>query len=59
MPWYAAVFLMISLSSIAVPGFNGFVGEFLILVGAWPFSPTLVVLRPLRRCQLFAQPPRA
>ena len=43
MPWYAAAFLMISLSSIAVPGFNGFVGEFLILVGSWPFSPTLVV----------------
>ena len=35
MPWFAAVFLMISLSSIAVPGFNGFVGEFLILMGSW------------------------
>jgi NADH-quinone oxidoreductase subunit M len=35
MPWFAAVFLMISLSSIAVPGFNGFVGEFLILLGSW------------------------
>jgi NADH-quinone oxidoreductase subunit M len=35
MPWFAAVFLMISLSSIAVPGFNGFVGEFLILIGSW------------------------
>ena len=39
MPWFFAVFLLISLSSIAVPGFNGFVGEFLILVGSWPFSP--------------------
>jgi len=47
MPWYAALFLMISLSSIAVPGFNGFVGEFLILVGSWPFSPTLVVVASL------------
>ncbi|MCG6920574.1 MAG: NADH-quinone oxidoreductase subunit M [Acidobacteria bacterium] len=46
-PWYTAVFLMISLSSIAMPGFNGFVGEFLILVGSWPFSPTLVVLASL------------
>jgi NADH-quinone oxidoreductase subunit M len=43
LPWYFAVFLLISLSSIAVPGFNGFVGEFLILVGSWSFSPTLVV----------------
>jgi NADH-quinone oxidoreductase subunit M len=39
MPWFAAVFLMITLSSIAVPGFNGFVGEFLILLGS--FGPTL------------------
>jgi NADH-quinone oxidoreductase subunit M len=46
-PWYTAVFLMISLSSIAVPGFNGFVGEFLILVGSWPWSPTLVVFASL------------
>jgi NADH-quinone oxidoreductase subunit M len=42
MPWFSAVFLMICLSSIAVPGFNGFVGEFLILLGAWPFSKALV-----------------
>ncbi len=47
MPWYFAVFLLISLSSIAVPGFNGFVGEFLILLGSWPFSPVLVVLASL------------
>jgi NADH-quinone oxidoreductase subunit M len=46
-PWYTAVFVMISLSSIAVPGFNGFVGEFLILVGSWPFSPTMVVFASL------------
>ncbi len=43
-PWYSAVFLLISLSSIAVPGFNGFVGEFLILMGSWSFNRTLVVL---------------
>jgi NADH-quinone oxidoreductase subunit M len=46
-PWYTAAFVMISLSSIAVPGFNGFVGEFLILVGSWPFSPMLVVFATL------------
>jgi NADH-quinone oxidoreductase subunit M len=44
MPWLTAVFLLVTLSSIAVPGFNGFVGEFLILLGSWPFSPPLVVL---------------
>jgi NADH-quinone oxidoreductase subunit M len=47
MPWYFAVFLLISLSSIAVPGTNGFVGEFLILIGAWSFSPSLVVVAAL------------
>jgi NADH-quinone oxidoreductase subunit M len=47
MPWFSSVFLLISLSSIAVPGLNGFVGEFLILVGSWPLSPTLVVLASL------------
>jgi NADH-quinone oxidoreductase subunit M len=35
MPWFASFFLLVSLSSIAVPGFNGFVGEFLILMGSW------------------------
>jgi NADH-quinone oxidoreductase subunit M len=35
-PWLAAVMLLVTLSSIAVPGFNGFIGEFLILVGSWP-----------------------
>jgi NADH-quinone oxidoreductase subunit M len=46
-PWYFAVFLLISLSSIAVPGTNGFVGEFLILVGSWPFSRWMVVVATL------------
>jgi NADH-quinone oxidoreductase subunit M len=47
MPWFAAIFLLITLSSIAMPGFNGFVGEFLILLGSWPFSPPLVVAASL------------
>jgi NADH-quinone oxidoreductase subunit M len=47
MPWFASIFLLISLSSIAVPGFNGFVGEFLILMGSWRLSPTLVVFATL------------
>jgi NADH-quinone oxidoreductase subunit M len=47
MPWFSALFLLVCLSSIAVPGFNGFVGEFLILVGSWPFSRTLVALASL------------
>jgi NADH-quinone oxidoreductase subunit M len=47
MPWFSAVFLLIGLSSMGVPGFNGFVGEFLILLGSWPFSPAMTVLASL------------
>lgn len=35
MPVYTAIFVIITLSSIGVPGLNGFVGEFLILVGVF------------------------
>jgi len=34
-PVLAAVFLIISLSSVGLPGLNGFVGEFLILIGTF------------------------
>jgi NADH-quinone oxidoreductase subunit M len=44
MPRFVAAFLLISLSSIALPGLNGFVGEFLILVGAFKWSPKLTVV---------------
>jgi NADH-quinone oxidoreductase subunit M len=35
MPVYATFFLIMSLSSIGLPGLNGFVGEFLILLGSF------------------------
>jgi NADH-quinone oxidoreductase subunit M len=35
MPVYASVFLVVMLSSIGLPGTNGFVGEFLVLLGAF------------------------
>ncbi len=35
MPIYAAIFMVVALSSIGLPGLNGFVGEFLILLGAF------------------------
>jgi NADH-quinone oxidoreductase subunit M len=34
-PIYAAIFMVVMLSSIGLPGLNGFVGEFLILLGAY------------------------
>ncbi len=35
MPLYAILFLIVTLSSIALPGTNGFIGEFLILIGTF------------------------
>jgi len=35
LPWFAAFFLIICLSSLGLPGLNGFVGEFLVLLGAF------------------------
>jgi NADH-quinone oxidoreductase subunit M len=34
-PIFAAAFMVVMLSSIGVPGLNGFVGEFLILIGSF------------------------
>jgi NADH-quinone oxidoreductase subunit M len=34
-PTYAAIFMVVMLSSAGLPGLNGFVGEFLILLGAY------------------------
>jgi len=34
-PLYASIFLVVMLSSIGLPGLNGFIGEFLILLGAF------------------------
>jgi NADH-quinone oxidoreductase subunit M len=34
-PVYAAIFMVVMLSSIGLPGINGFVGEFLIMLGAF------------------------
>ena len=44
MPLYAVLFLTVSFSSIALPGTNGFVGEFLILLGAFKTHPVYTAL---------------
>jgi NADH-quinone oxidoreductase subunit M len=35
LPLYGAIFMIVMLSSVGLPGLNGFVGEFLILLGAF------------------------
>jgi NADH-quinone oxidoreductase subunit M len=38
MPVFSVIFLVVMLSSIGLPGTNGFVGEFLVLLGAFKHS---------------------
>ena len=44
MPRLVACFLLVTLASIAVPATNGFIGEFLILLGAYRWSAILAAL---------------
>ncbi|MFH0777317.1 MAG: NADH-quinone oxidoreductase subunit M [Candidatus Eisenbacteria bacterium] len=44
MPVFAGLFLLVTLSSIALPGLNGFAGEFLILVGAFTENVSFAAL---------------
>ena len=44
MPVFAGMFLFIAFASIGLPGLNGFVGEFLILMGSYPTLPVYTVL---------------
>src|SRR5438105_10029531 len=45
MPWFATVFVITSLSSVGLPLLNGFVGEFLIMLGMWTSSATVGVIQ--------------
>jgi NADH-quinone oxidoreductase subunit M len=44
MPVYASIFLIVMLSSIGLPGTNGFVGEFLVLLGAFRANPAWAII---------------
>jgi NADH-quinone oxidoreductase subunit M len=44
MPVYAAAFLFTAFASIGLPGLNGFVGEFFVLVGAFLSLPAYAVI---------------
>ena len=43
-PLFAAILTIVSLSSIGLPGTNGFVGEFLVLLGAFRTYPVATAL---------------
>ena len=49
MPWFSTLFVIASLSSVGLPFLNGFIGEFLIMIGMWtsqavsrPFIATML-----------------
>jgi NADH-quinone oxidoreductase subunit M len=44
MPIYAAVFMLFMLASIGLPGTSGFIGEFLVLIGAFSTNSWLAAL---------------
>ena len=44
MPIYAGFFLFMIFASIGLPGLNGFVGEFLILIGSYATLPVLAII---------------
>ncbi|MFA6955740.1 MAG: NADH-quinone oxidoreductase subunit M [Thermoanaerobaculia bacterium] len=44
MPIYATIFVIVALSSAGLPGLNGFVGEYLILVGSFKTLPWYTVV---------------
>jgi NADH-quinone oxidoreductase subunit M len=47
MPVYAVLFMIVTLSSIGLPGLNGFVGEFLVLFGSFKEHPKATVVASL------------
>ncbi len=46
-PFYGAIFLIVMLSSVGLPGLNGFVGEFTILVGVFQANKAFAVIGTL------------
>jgi NADH-quinone oxidoreductase subunit M len=44
MPFFAALFGIMALASIGIPGTNGFVGEFLIILGVFKLNTTYAII---------------
>ena len=44
MPKYSAIFMLFVLGSVALPGTSGFIGEFMILIGAYKANTWVALL---------------
>jgi NADH-quinone oxidoreductase subunit M len=47
MPMFSGVSAVIFFAAMGLPGLCGFFGEFLVVLGAWSFSPTFAILAAL------------
>jgi NADH-quinone oxidoreductase subunit M len=47
LPQYAAIFGLFTFASIGLPGLSGFVGEFLVILGAFAFNPWVAAISML------------
>ena len=47
LPRFSTVFIIVVLASIGLPGLNGFVGEFLIIIGSYPTQPVGAIIAAL------------
>lgn len=43
-PWFSVMLTLVMLSTVALPGTNGFVGEFLVLLGTYAELPVFAVI---------------
>ncbi|WP_439643297.1 complex I subunit 4 family protein [Gemmatimonas sp.] len=43
-PWFSVMLTLVMLSTVALPGTNGFVGEFLVLLGTYAELPVMAII---------------
>jgi NADH-quinone oxidoreductase subunit M len=43
-PVYGTIFIFTSMASLGLPGLNGFIGEFMVVRGAWPVFTVLTMI---------------
>jgi len=43
-PWLGGAAMVLAMASVGLPGLANFIGEFLVLLGAWKASPVLTIL---------------
>jgi len=47
MPWFAAFFVLFAMANSGLPGTSGFVGEFMVILAAFQYSPVVAALAAL------------